>query len=117
MGLAGGAILEPALVALEPLLDHQQRLVGTGIGIRCVRIGLERDSRIKMQRTVGSEAEAVLAQRDVAGIIAVEIFAQDLFSPVGDTAAQGLADVDALSRDAESHVNLTWFVPGQDRAR
>lgn len=67
-----------------------------------------------MQRTVGAEAEAVLAQRDVTRVIAVEIFAQDLFSPVVDAAAQGLADVDALSRDAESHVNLTWFVPGLD---
>ena len=33
MRLAGRAILQPALVAAQSFLDHQQRLVGTGIGV------------------------------------------------------------------------------------
>ena len=33
IGLAGRAVLQPALVAAQALLDHQQRLVGAGIGI------------------------------------------------------------------------------------
>jgi hypothetical protein len=45
----------------------------------------------------------------VAGIIAVEIFTEDLFGPVGDAATQGLADADALARNTESHVNLAWL--------
>ena len=99
MGLARGTILEPALVAAQPLLDHQQRLVGAGIGVGGDRIGLQRDAGIQMQRAVGAEAEAVLAERNVAGIIAVEIFAQDLFGALADASAQRFADADAFSRN------------------
>src|SRR5581483_6712465 len=41
--------------------------------------------------------------RDVAGIIAVEIFAQDFVGAIADAVAQRLADADAFSRDPESH--------------
>ena len=57
-----------------------------------------------MQRAVGTETEAVLAERDVAGIIAVEIFTQDLFGPVGDAAAEGLADANAMAIYTKSFV-------------
>ena len=63
-----------------------------------------------MQRAIGAEAEAILAQRDVAGIIAVEIFAQHFLGALADAPAQRVADADAFSRDPEGHVEgLDWF--------
>src|ERR1700720_1365763 len=56
-----------------------------------------------MQRAVGAETETILAQRDVAGIIAIEILAQDFLGALADAPAQGVADADAFSRDPESH--------------
>src|ERR1700761_1419635 len=56
-----------------------------------------------MQRTIGTETEAVLAQRDVAGIVAVEIFTQDFFGAFADAIAQGVADADAFTRDPKGH--------------
>jgi hypothetical protein len=103
VALAGGAILEAALVAAQPLLDQGQRLIGTDIGVGGVGIGLQRNSGIQMQRAVGAEAETVLAQRDVAGLIAIEIFAQHFIGALADAPAQRLADADAFSRDSKSH--------------
>ena len=60
-----------------------------------------------MQRAVGAETETVLAQRDVAGIIAVEIFAQHFVGALADAPAQRFADTDAFSRDPESHVDAS----------
>jgi len=56
-----------------------------------------------MQRAVGAEAETVLGERDVAGIIAVKILAQDFVGSFADAAAQRFADADAFSRDPKSH--------------
>src|SRR5258706_4770543 len=78
-------------------------MVGAGIGIGGIGIGLERNSGIQMQCAVGAETETILAQRDVAGIIAIEILAQDFLGALADAPAQGLADADAFSRDPESH--------------
>jgi hypothetical protein len=50
-----------------------------------------------MQRAIGAETEAILAQRDVAGLIAVEIFAQDFIGALTDAPAQRFTDVDAFS--------------------
>src|SRR6201999_3336554 len=52
---------------------------------------------------VGAKAEAVLAERDVAGIIAVEIFPQHLVGARADAVAQRFTDADAFSRNPESH--------------
>src|SRR5205814_6375530 len=98
VGLAGRAILETALVTAQAFLDHQQRLVGAGIGVGGIGIGLEGDSGIQMQRAVGAEAETILAQRDMAGVIAIEIFAQDFVGALADAPAQRVADTDAFSR-------------------
>src|SRR5690242_17614023 len=56
-----------------------------------------------MQRAIGLKAEAVLGQRDVTGIIAVEIFAQHFIGTFADAVAQRLADADAFSRNPEGH--------------
>src|SRR5882672_1238152 len=113
IGLAGRTILETALVAAQPFLDHQQRLIGTGIGVGGIGIRLERDSGIQMQRAIGAETETILAQRDVAGIIAVEIFAQDFVGALADATAQRVADIDAFSRNPKSHfaasIGLVWI--------
>src|SRR5947199_5945780 len=104
MRLALGAILEPALVATQPLLDLQQRLVGAGIGVGGIGFRLQRDPGVQMQRAVGTKAKTVLAERDVAGIIAVEILAQDFFGAFADAPAQRFADTDAFARDPYGHV-------------
>src|SRR5467141_4036156 len=114
MGLSRGTILEPALVASQPLLDLGQCLIGAGIGVGGVGIGLERNSGIQMQRAVGAEAETILAQRDVAGIIAVEIFPQDFIGALADAPAQRVADIDTFSRDPESHVDASIGLEGTD---
>src|SRR5216683_1931373 len=105
--LSRRTILETALVATQPLLDLGQRLIGAGIGVGGIGIGLERNSGIQMQRAVGAETEAILAQRDVAGILAVEIFAQHFIGALADTPAQRIADIDTFSRDAESHFDAS----------
>jgi hypothetical protein len=56
-----------------------------------------------MQRVVGAEAEAVLGERDVAGIIPVKILSQHFVGAIADAVAQRLADADAFSRDPKSH--------------
>jgi len=67
------AILEAALVAAQPLLDAQRRLVGARIRVRGVRLAVQRDPRVEMDRAVGAETEAFLLDRDVARIAAVEL--------------------------------------------
>src|SRR6516225_9326003 len=104
MGLAGRPVFQAALVTAQPLLDHQQGLVGAGIGVRGIGIGLERDAGIEVQRAVGSKTEAVLAERDVAGIVAVKIFAQYLLGALAYSSAQCVADTDAFSRNSERHI-------------
>src|SRR6185437_550647 len=103
MRLPGGTILQPVLVAAQALFDHQERQIGAGIGIGSIGVGFQGSPGIQMQRAIGAEAEAVLAQRDMAGEIAVEIFAQDLLGTLADPAAQRLADTDAFSRNPQSH--------------
>jgi len=49
-----------------------------------------------MQCAVGAKTETIFAQRDVAGIIAIEILAQDFIGALADAPAQGLADADAF---------------------
>src|SRR5450631_4899644 len=107
MRLSRGTVLEAALVAAQSLLNLGQRLVGAGIGVDGIRIRLERNSGIQMQRAVGAEAETILAQRDMAGIVAVEIFAQDFIGALADASAQRVADIDAFSRDPESHFDAS----------
>ena len=97
------AILEAALVAPQPLLDAQRRLVGARIGVRGVRLGVQRDAGIEMDRAFGAETEALLLDRDVARIAAVEILGQRLDDAGADALAQGFADVEILSRDAKRH--------------
>src|ERR1700747_1557354 len=57
-----------------------------------------------MQRAVGAEAKAVLAECDVAGVVAVEIFPQNFFRALVDASAQGLTDADAFSRNPQGHL-------------
>src|SRR5579864_1067644 len=96
-------ILEPALVTAQPLLDPLRRLVGAGIGIRRHGFGFEHDAGIEMDHAFGPEAEAFLADRDMAGKAAVEIFCGGFRDPLADARTQGLAYVNVPARDAKRH--------------
>src|ERR1043166_2561535 len=97
------AVLEAPLVAPELLLDTDRRLIGTGVGVGRHRLSLEGDAGIEMQRTFGAEAEAVLLDRHMTGIPAVEVFLECLDQPRIDPLAQSRADVEVLARDAKRH--------------
>ena len=79
------------------------RLVGAGIGVGRRRFRLQRHAGIEMQRTVGTEADLVLANREVAGVVAVKMLAQHLVGAVADALAQRFADADALAGDSDRH--------------
>src|SRR6267154_1687341 len=66
-------VLEPALVAAQPLLDMHGRSIGAGIGVGRERVGLQHDPGIKMDHAFGAKAESLLADGDVPGKSAVEI--------------------------------------------
>jgi len=51
---------------------------------RRLRVGVQRDAGIKMQRTFSAEAKAVLADGGVSGITAVEKISQSLRDPCAD---------------------------------
>src|SRR5438132_2161603 len=96
-------VLEPALVAAELLLHPDRRLVGARVGVGRHRLRLERYPGMEMNGALGAEAEAVLLDRHVPGIAAVEVFLERLDEPRIDPLAQGLADVDVLARNAKRH--------------
>ena len=96
-------ILQPPLVAAQPLFDALGGLVGAGIGIGRHRLRFQHDAGIEMDHAFGAEAEAVLADGHVTGIAAVEIFRGRFGDPLVDAAAQRLADVDVLARNAKRH--------------
>jgi hypothetical protein len=52
---------------------------------------------IEMNGTFGAEAEAVLGQRDVAGIASIKVLTQGLGDPIVDPLAQCVADVEILA--------------------
>src|SRR5262245_44282469 len=64
---------------------------------------MQHDAGIEMHHAFGAEAERLLADRDVAGIAAVEILVDRFRNPRADPGAQRLADVDVLARDAKRH--------------
>ena len=57
----GPMILEPAVIAAQPLLDAHRRLVGAGISIGRDAFGVQRDFEVEMDRAFGAETETVLA--------------------------------------------------------
>ncbi len=87
-------ILEPAVIAAQPLFDPRRRLVGAGIGIGRHAFGVQRDLRIEMNGAFGAEPETVARQRDMPGIASVKIFAHGFGDPVADALAQSIADVE-----------------------
>src|SRR5262249_3449280 len=96
-------LLEAALVAAQPLFDARGRLVGAGIGGSGHRLGFQHDAGIEMDHAFGAKAEALLADGDVTGKAAVEIFRRGLGYACVDTRTQRLADLDILAGDAKRH--------------
>src|SRR6516165_8091759 len=99
-------ILAAALVAAQPLLDAQRRLIGAGIGGGGERLHLEHHAGIEMDHQFGTEAEPVLADGDVARIPAVEILGRSFRDSRADALAQCLTEVDVLARHAKRHAGL-----------
>src|SRR5436190_7207869 len=95
--------LETALVAAQPLLDALRRLVGAGVGVSGERLGLQHDAGIEMDHALGAKTESFLGNHYMTGKSAVEIFAGRLGDARADARAQGLADVDVLTRYAKRH--------------
>src|SRR5438445_6595329 len=56
-----------------------------------------------MQRTVGAEADLVLADGEVTGVVAFKIFAQDFVGAVAHSLTQRFANADALAGDSDRH--------------
>ena len=109
--LARRAILQATLVPPQSLFDLDESLVRTGIGIGGVGFGFKRNAGIKMQRTIGFESKAVLAESHMTGIVAVEIFTQHFLGAVADAPAQGFTDIDAFARDSNAHVVPRFITP------
>src|SRR5216683_4509217 len=99
-------ILAAPLVAAQPLLDADRRLIGAGIGIGRKRIHLEYNPGIEMDDAFRAKAEPILADGGVAGKAAVEILGGSFRYPGGDARPQRLADVDVLARHAKRHHGL-----------
>src|SRR5579864_235509 len=104
----GAMLFEPAMIAAQPFLDPQRRLVGAGIGVGRHAFGVQRDLGIEMNGAFGAEAEAVPRQGQVPGIAAVEILGHGLGDAVADAVAQGRADVEVLSGNAKCHASLRY---------
>src|SRR5262249_1062903 len=106
----GTMLLEPAMIAAQPPLDAQRRLVGAGIGVGRLPFGVQRDLRIQMNGAFGAKTEAFARHGDVPRIAAVEILAHHFGDPVADAPAQRLADVDILTGNAKRHVALRYVL-------
>jgi hypothetical protein len=69
-------ILQAPMIAPQALFHAQRRPVGAVIGIRRACLRLQGDFRIEMDRAFGAEPGTFALDRHVAGLAAVEIFAQ-----------------------------------------
>ena len=84
------------MIAAQPLLHPQRRVVGAGIGVGRAAFGVQRDLRIEMDGAFGAKPGALPLDRDVPGISAVEIFAHRFADPLADAPAQRIADIEIL---------------------
>src|SRR5262249_62288123 len=89
--------------AARPPLQPHRRLVGAGIGIGRERLGLQHDPGIEVDHAFRAEPETLLADGDVAGEPAVEIFGGGVRDPLIDARAQRLTDIYVLARNAKRH--------------
>src|SRR2546423_14998142 len=96
-------VLEAALAAAQALLEAHCVLIRARIGIRRIRFGMQHNAGIEVDGAFGTETEALLLHRDMAGIAAVEILAERLDNAGADALAQCSTNVEILSRDAKRH--------------
>src|SRR5205823_298623 len=87
-------LAQPPFIAAQPSLQALRGLICAGIGIGGKRLDFEHDAGIEMDHAFGTEAKSLLADGDVAGETAVEIFGGSLCNPLIDPRAQRGADVD-----------------------
>ena len=103
--LAAGrvVVLQAPLVAAKALLDALGGAVEALMGILRMSVGLEHHAGIEMDGAIGLESGAFPLERDVAGKPAVEIFPHSVADPRFDVAAKGIAHVEILARNAQTH--------------
>ena len=84
------------MIAAQPLRHPQRRPVSAGIGVGRRALGFQRDLRIEVDGAFGAKPEAIARHRDMPGISAIEIFAQNFADPRLDALAQRLTDIEIL---------------------
>src|SRR5262249_10659160 len=100
---ARGVVLQPPLIATQPVLDPQGGLVRARIGIGRHAFDVQRHARIQMHDAFRVEAEALFAYGGVTGVATVKKFLHDLGNAIAHPRSQRFADVDVLARDAKQH--------------
>jgi hypothetical protein len=100
------AVLEPALVAAELLLDPLGRLVEGGVSVGGAARALQHHAAWNVGDDVAGEAVIVrpLAERHLGRDGAGEIFVGDPAQAAVDMAAQRLAGIDLMTRDPDVHL-------------
>ena len=96
-------ILQPAVIAAQPLLDPQRRLIGAGVRVSRQAFGVQGDFRVEMDGAFGAEPESLPLERGMSGIAAIEIFAHGFGDALAHALAQRVTHVEVLSRDAKCH--------------
>ena len=96
-------VLEALLVAAQLLFEMACRLVEARMSFGRRALGLQHQAGGQMQGAVGMETDALLLDRHMGVDGAFEIFLLQLEEPVFDMLAQGLADVEILTRDFDLH--------------
>ena len=102
------AVLEPALVAPQLLLDPVGGELERGRGDRGGARSLQHHALRHMGDDVAGEAVIVgpLAERHLGGNGAREIFVGDGVEPLVDLALQRFAGIDLMTRDPDVHHRL-----------
>ena len=106
LAIAVGAIgaapmrLELAIVTAQALFDIKGHHFISRGGIAALGAGLQRRARIEMHHAVGAEADAIRCQGQVSVIAAIEILSDNGGEMVLRLAAQCIADIHILSRNA-----------------
>ena len=112
----GAVLLETAMIAAQPFLNPQRRLVGAGIGVGRTGLGVQRDLRIEMNGALGAKPDAIPRHRDVAGLSTVKILTQCFADACIDALAQRFADVEILARNAKCHGRLRRSASSHSRS-
>ena len=96
---AGVVVLQPLLVAAQPLGDLVARGVERRVGLGGLADGLNHDAAADMDRDIGLEEMGITGEDDVRLDRPTKILPNDGVEGFGDVAAQGISDVKLLAFD------------------